>query len=77
MSHFDRTVECAAVLGAGVAILLAPERGEVLRRRLGRNIRHLQGDALDQLDDWRGDARREVQKQRKRLQRRLRRGRRR
>jgi len=66
-----------AVFGAGVAILLTPERGEVMRRRLGRNIRELSDDAREHLDDWRGDARREIHRQRKRLQRRLRQSRRR
>jgi len=66
-----------AALGAGVAMLLTPERGETVRRRLGRNIRQLRHDAREQLDDWRGDAHKEIQRRRKRLQRRLRRSRRR
>jgi hypothetical protein len=60
-----------AVVGAGAALLLAPDRGEVVRKRIGRTWRDLQDDARDQLDDWRGEARREVKKQRRRLRRRL------
>jgi hypothetical protein len=65
-----------AVVGAGVALLVAPDRGEVVRRRIGRSWRDLQDDARDQLDDWRGEARREVRKQKRRLRRKLTRGRR-
>jgi hypothetical protein len=60
-----------AVVGAGAALLLAPDRGAVVRKRIGRTWRDLQDDARDQLDDWRGEARREVKKQRRRLRRRL------
>jgi hypothetical protein len=65
-----------ALVGAGVAMLIAPERGEILRKRIGRGIREIHEDARDQLDDWRGDARRELGKHRRRLKRRLRRVRR-
>ena len=64
------------LIGAGVALLMAPERGEVVRKRITKGIRDIQVDARDQLDDWGGEARREVGKQRRRLKRRLRRVRR-
>jgi len=65
-----------ALVGAGIAFLIAPERGEVMRRRLTRGIRDIQDDARDQLDDWRGDARRELGRQRRKIKRQLRRVRR-
>jgi hypothetical protein len=65
-----------ALVGAGVALLVAPDRGEAVRKRLGRGFRDLQDDARDQMDDWRGEARREVRKQRRRMTRRLNRSRR-
>ena len=64
------------LLGAGVALLMAPERGEVVRKRLTKGIRDIHEDARDQLEDWSGDARREVSRQRRKLRRRLRRARR-
>ncbi|KPJ96434.1 MAG: hypothetical protein AMS18_00835 [Gemmatimonas sp. SG8_17] len=66
-----------ALLGAGIALLVAPDRGETIRKRLGTGLRDLGDDARGQLRDWHGDARREVGKQRRRLQRRLRKVRRR
>ena len=62
-----------ALLGAGIALLMAPERGEVVRKRITRGIRDIHDDARDQLDDWRGEARRELGKQRRRIKRRLKR----
>lgn len=73
---FVAGVMVGALLGAGVALLVAPDRGETVRKRIGRSIRDFQEDARDQLDDWRGEARREVRKQRRRLRRRLDRSRR-
>jgi len=64
------------LVGAGVALLMAPERGEIVRKRITKGIRDIHEDARDQLDDWGGEARREVGKQRRRLKRRLRRVRR-
>ncbi|UCD25509.1 MAG: YtxH domain-containing protein [Gemmatimonadota bacterium] len=64
------------LVGAGVALLMAPERGEVVRKRITKGIRDIHEDARDQLEDWSGDARREVGRQRRRLRRRLRRVRR-
>jgi hypothetical protein len=64
------------LVGAGVALLMAPERGEVVRRRITKGIRDIHEDARDQLEDWSGEARREVGIQRRRMKRRLRRVRR-
>ena len=65
-----------ALLGAGIAFLIAPERGEVVRKRLTRGIRDIHDDARDQLDDWRGEARRELGRQRRKIKRQLQRVRR-
>ena len=65
-----------ALLGAGIAFLIAPERGEVVRKRLTRGFRDIHDDARDQLDDWRGEARRELGRQRRKIKRQLRRVRR-
>jgi gas vesicle protein len=37
----------AAALGAGAAILLAPEEGARTRKRVGRGLRNLRGEATD------------------------------
>ncbi len=66
-----------ALVGAGIAILVAPERGDVLRKRIGSGLRDIHEDARGQLGDWRDDARRELSKQRRKLRRRLRKARRR
>jgi hypothetical protein len=60
-------------LGAGVALILAPERGVVLRRRLRAQLQDVRDDAKEQFDDMRDGAGREVRRQRQRLRRRLRR----
>lgn len=65
-----------ALVGAGIAILVAPERGDVLRKRIGSGLRDIHDDARGQLEDWRDDARRELSKQRRKLKRRLRKARR-
>jgi hypothetical protein len=61
-----------ALIGAGVALLVAPERGDVTRRRLGRRVRELTADARDQIDGLRDGAEREVRRQKRRIRRRLR-----
>lgn len=39
----------AAALGAGAAVLLAPEEGSRTRRRVGRGLRSLGGDAAERI----------------------------
>lgn len=56
-----------ALLGAGAALLLAPERGEVTRGRIQRRMRRLRRDAADRLDEIRDDAGRQVKRTRRRL----------
>ena len=62
-----------ALIGAGVALLVAPARGEVPRRRLGRRVRKLADDTRGKVEDWTDDAKRELHRQRRRLRKRMRR----
>ena len=50
----------AAALGAGVAVLLAPDEGAKTRRRVGQGLRSLQGDAAGTA----AQLRREIQRRR-------------
>ena len=61
-----------AMLGAGVALLMAPERGYVTRRRIRSRLEDAKDDAREQIDDWRGAAEREFKRGRKKVQRKLR-----
>lgn len=74
---FAAGVIVGAIIGAGVAVLVTPERGDVLRRRIGSGLRDLREDARDQIGDWGGEAKRELSKHRRKLKRRLRKVRRR
>ena len=61
-----------ALLGVGLALLLAPEPGAVTRRRLGSRLHDMRDDAREHLDDLRDQAGQQVRKQRRRIRRRLR-----
>jgi gas vesicle protein len=61
-----------ALLGAGVALLLAPQRGRVTRKHLGKTVRKLADDTREHVEGWAHDAKKEVRRRRRRLQRRLR-----
>ena len=61
------------LIGAGVALLLAPERGYVTRRRIRTRFEDVRDDAKDQIDDWRDSAEREFKRGRRKIQRKLRR----
>jgi hypothetical protein len=60
-----------ALLGAGVALLFAPDRGSVTRRRLSRRLRDLSADTADRVGELRHRAEREVRRGRRRLARHL------
>ncbi len=60
-------------LGAGVAFLTAPARGEITRRRVRRRLRDLRDDARSHLDDLREDAQHGLSRQGSRVRRRVRR----
>lgn len=59
------------VIGAGIALLVAPERGEVTRRRIRTRLEDLRDDARDQLDDLRDEAQQQVRRQGRKVRRRL------
>ncbi|MCH7717306.1 MAG: YtxH domain-containing protein [Gemmatimonadetes bacterium] len=60
-------------LGAAVALLTAPARGEITRRRVRRRFRNLRDDARSQLDDLREDAQDGLNRQGRKIRRRVRR----
>lgn len=71
-------VVVGALVGAGIALLLAPESGDLTRRRVRRKLDDLKegareqfDDARGQLEDWRDDAQRELRRRRRRLRRRV------
>jgi gas vesicle protein len=41
---FTAGIALGAILGASVALLLAPASGEEVRHRIGRRVKHLRGD---------------------------------
>ena len=51
-----------ALVGAGVALLLAPASGNVTRRRLKRKLDHARELASDGIDELRRKARRELRR---------------
>ena len=60
-----------ALLGAGLALLFAPERGSVTRRRLRRRLRDLGADTADRVGELRHRAERELRRGRRRMARHL------
>lgn len=50
----------AAALGAGAAVLLAPDEGSKTRKRVGRGLRSLQGNAAEKV----GQVQREIRRRR-------------
>jgi hypothetical protein len=66
---FAAGLVCGALIGAGVALLVAPERGIRLRRRLARGLREAGDDLRDEFGGWRDSARRRLARRRRRLRR--------
>jgi gas vesicle protein len=60
-----------ALIGAGIALLVAPERGRTLRQKLARRIRSAGHELRDDLDDLKDVAARRLARRRRRLRRRL------
>jgi gas vesicle protein len=56
-----------AFLGAGFALLLAPERGEKIRGRLKRRMRSLRDDARDGIDRAGTATRKELRRRQQRI----------
>ena len=58
----------AAAAGAGAAILLAPDEGGETRRRVGRGLRSLRGDAAETVSQLRREIRRRKNQSRREKQ---------
>jgi gas vesicle protein len=56
-----------ALVGAGVALLMAPERGSVTRRRLKKFVSRVRNDAKEQIEDWRDDVKAELKRRRRQI----------
>jgi gas vesicle protein len=56
-----------AVLGAGLALVLAPDRGEKTRGRLRRRMRSLRDDAWDSIDQAGTRTKKELSRRKRRL----------
>ena len=57
-----------ALLGAGIALLYAPDRGSRTRQEIRRRLRRLQEEAGEGIDHARGQARRELRRRRRQLE---------
>ena len=55
-----------ALIGAGIALLVAPEKGAVTRQRLQKKLRRITEDAMDQSEDWSRRAKRELRRRKRR-----------
>jgi hypothetical protein len=56
-----------ALVGAGVALLMAPDRGVVTRKRLKKFVTRMRHDAKEQVDDWRDDVKAELKRRRRQI----------
>jgi gas vesicle protein len=68
LAGFAMGVVFGALLGAGFALLYAPDRGDRTRRELKRRIHRLREDAEEGLDRAGGRARRELVRRRRQLE---------
>lgn len=59
--NFVAGMVCGAVIGAGVALLLAPDSGRKTRKRLGRAADDLRESATDRWDEIADDVRGRVE----------------
>lgn len=60
-----------AFLGAGIAMLFAPDRGEKTRGRIRRRMRNLGEDAMESIDQAGTRTRKELSRRKRRLQKEL------
>ena len=65
---FAAGVVFGALLGAGIALMLAPDRGDATRRRLRRRLQRLREDAADGLERASDRARRDPARRRHQLE---------
>jgi gas vesicle protein len=56
-----------ALVGAGMALLVAPERGVVTRRRLKKFVTRMRHDARERVEDWRDDVKAELKRRRRQI----------
>jgi hypothetical protein len=56
-----------ALVGAGVALLMAPERGAITRRRLKKLMGRMRNDAKEKVEDWRDDVKAELKRRRRQI----------
>lgn len=68
VAGFAMGVVFGALLGAGLALLYAPDRGDETRRDLKRRLNRLREDAEDGLDRVGDRARKELVRRRRRLE---------
>lgn len=68
LAGFAMGVVFGALLGAGFALLYAPDRGDRTRRDLKRRLNRLREDAGEGLDRVGDRARRELSRRRRRLE---------
>jgi hypothetical protein len=68
LGGFAAGVLFGAVLGVGLALLFAPERGETMRRRLRRRLARLREDAEDGLERAGNRTRRELARRRRQVE---------
>jgi gas vesicle protein len=59
--NFMAGMVCGAVIGAGVALLMAPDSGKKTRKRLGRAADDLRESASDRWDEIADDVRDRVE----------------
>lgn len=64
---FAAGILLGAALGAGVAVLFAPDKGSRTRRRLGQRMRDLRENAEERVEDARQDAGRTLNRQRRKI----------
>lgn len=73
---FVAGIAIGALLGAGIALMLAPDAGPRTRKKVGRRVRSMSDRALEELEEatreQRRSLRRGVGRKRKRLERRFR-----
>jgi gas vesicle protein len=65
---FAAGVVFGALLGAGIALMFAPDRGDVTRRHLRRRLQRLREDAADGLERAGDRARRDLARGRRHLE---------
>jgi hypothetical protein len=64
LGGFAAGVVFGALLGAGIALMFAPERGDTTRRRLSRRLTRLREDTAEGLERAGARTRREVLRRR-------------